>query len=136
MHVLSGAATAAVGAPKQKAACSVSIGCGTLSFYEQTAFSDARYEAVCHIPEHNENGLRCRWTRGPGQRPCGAQGMWLGDGDRHATHAEHNDDLVRYSYLQEDRQQWRDAIKSETNGPRLLSHERQLAPGEPEEPAD
>ena len=127
-----GAAEAAVGLPKQKAACSVAIGCGTISFYTATVSADARFEAVCHDPDH-EHTDRCRWTKAPSTRPLGYLAMWLGIGPTLATHEEHNDDIVRLSYLKEDKQHWRDVLRAIPNGERLMSFERQLLPGEPEE---
>ena len=122
------------GNERRKAAVTVDIGSGHISFYRETQFSAARFEAVCADPKHLPIEKRqCKLTRAPGERPIGQLASFLMFAHYWDSLEEHCEPIVVRSYLQEDRQANRDVVKTLPNGPLLISCEREQREHEPEE---
>ena len=121
---------------RKKAAVTVHIGAGHISYYPASQTHSERFEATCEDPDHNTGGQRCRLSRSVQARDLGTMAMYLGSAHMFADKAAHQDPIVIKCYLQHERLEWRQVLKDAPNGPLLISKERPPKPGEPEERAD
>ena len=121
--------------PLHQAAAAINVEGGRIAFH----FSKLSFEATCSahprcVISRTCAGRTSRKREGAlGGRPVGFLCCWLQTGSQYASKAEHMN-KENWTFSQADRSTARLALRARPAGPDILSHERELTPGEPEEP--
>ena len=127
-----------------KARCTVSVGENhSISYYDATSDSTARFEATCRDPNHKDAAGRytCRLTRhiteeslqNASSRPLGLLMAWLLIHHLFPNKQKHTDKVIIKALLYEERLEGREQLRLLPNGPYMLSLERNRLPSEPSE---
>ena len=120
------------GQPRDRATARIVLENGSiLAFYERYG----RWQATCKHESHGE----CKFTQGTTKtclgkgRPVGLMVAWL-EVHGEMSSEEHLSPFTIYAITQEVKEAARRRVLGMAGGPELLSHERELDPGEREEP--